>query len=128
MFPAERAIADGPGPPQAVGDARRVRATLVLREDLRWLPAQMQLGSLRRLSWRLRAPFAVSIRKEGASILAEATEVSEFGFGANLTDALADLQATIVELYETLERDRERLGPDLLHVWSVLQEKIEPRG
>lgn len=125
LFAAEPGIAEieepiQPGTPQPV-------ATLVLREDLRWVPALVYLASLRRRDLRVRAPFAVAIRTEGQSVIADASEVEELGYGSNVSAALLDLQATLVELFETLEREEPRLGPDLRETWSVLQQKVERR-
>ena len=61
---------------------------------------------------------------ESGEHVVEATELNEFGFGNNLAEALADLQAAIAELYLTLEEDQDRLGPDLSSVWDVLSRKV----
>ncbi len=88
------------------------------------VPEQIFLGSLRDGRLRVHAPIRVKLAKEDQHIIAEAIEFNEFGFGANLSEALHDLQRAIVELYFTLEQDQHRLGPELEQVWAVLQGKI----
>lgn len=122
---AEPGIAEIEEPIQA-GTPQPV-TTLVLREDLRWIPSQVSLASLHRGDLRVRVPFSVVIRSEGPAVIAQASEVEELGYGSNVSAALTDLQATLVELYETLEREESRLGPDLRQTWSTLQQKVERR-
>lgn len=90
-------------------------------------PSEALLGSLRDGRLRVFSPIKVKIATEGEQIVAEAVELNEFGFGENTSEAIADLQRTIAELYFTLEAEQERLGTDLQSVWAVLQEKIYKR-
>lgn len=90
-----------------------------------WPPAELLLGALRNRRLRVRSAISVTMTTENDDYIAEAKEVSEFGFGKNPSDALVDLQLAIAELYFSLERDFERLGPDLLSVWDTLQLKVE---
>ncbi|MGA2158050.1 MAG: hypothetical protein ABSG90_02405 [Dehalococcoidia bacterium] len=85
------------------------------------------LGTLRDGRLRVVAPFKVAFTYDKDQVVAEATEISEFGFGNNFTEALIDLQRTVSELYFTLDSEQERLGPDLQKVWSVLRQKISKR-
>ena len=87
----------------------------------------LALGALRNAELRIVEPIRVSFATEDESIRACAEEIDEFGFGATYREALIDLQHAVAELYLSLERDRERLGPDLARVWSVLQSKIRRR-
>lgn len=91
------------------------------------VPEQMLLGRL--LDGRLRVLEAISVRfsQEEGQVVAEATEFGECGFGANHSEALSDLQRTIAELYFGLSDDRDRLGPELQRLWSVIQKKIVRR-
>lgn len=89
------------------------------------LDAEVLVGSLRDGRLRVLSPFSVRFSSEGSSIIAEATEFNEFGFGENWSEALLDLQYAIVELYFSLEGGQDRLGSDLQNVWSVLQQKIQ---
>ena len=50
------------------------------------------------------------------------------GFGANFSEAIADLQAAIAELRFTLEAEQERLGPDLQAVRATLARKVIARA
>lgn len=88
------------------------------------LPNHILLETLRHRRLRVQSPMTVKITKENQHVIAEATELDEFGFGANLSEALRDLQRAIVKLYFTLEAERDRLGPDLQRVWATLQIKL----
>jgi hypothetical protein len=88
------------------------------------LPNHILLSTLRDGSLRVQSPITVKITKENQHVIAEATELDEFGFGANLSEALRNLQRTLVELYFTLEAERDRLGPDLQRIWATLQDKL----
>lgn len=87
-------------------------------------PKEFTLGALRDGRLRVVEPIAVTWTTEDGQCVAEAAEVNEFGFGDNLTEAIADLQAAIAELYFTLDADQERLGPDLQAVRATLTRKI----
>lgn len=98
---------------------------VVLRESLpRLIPAQLLLGSLRDSRLRIVDALQVVISQEDGQIVAEAVELNEFGWGANLGEALADLQRAAAELYFQLDADQERLGPGLRAVWGTLRAKI----
>lgn len=86
------------------------------------VPDEILLGSLRDPRLRVRAALPVKFTKEDQHIIAEAVGLDEFGFGKNTSEALADLQRAVVELYLTLEQEQNRLGPDLQRTWSKLQE------
>ncbi len=88
------------------------------------LPESFRLGTVGDGRLRVREPFSVTCRTEDDHIVMEATEIEEFGFGGNCCDALRDLQATIVELFFTLERESERLGPDLQRIRTILHKKL----
>lgn len=90
-------------------------------------PSELLVGTLHDGRLQVRSPITVQLTKEGGHVIAEAVEFNEFGFGKNFSEALRDLQRTIVELYLTLEEEQERLGDDLLTVWSNLQDKITRR-
>ena len=91
------------------------------------LPEEFLLGRLLDARLRVAQPLAVKVTRENRHVIVEATEINEFGFGANLSEALSDLQATVGELYFALERDADRLGPYLERVWLTLRDKITRR-
>lgn len=91
------------------------------------MPHHVRLGFLADARFRILLPFEVHLISEHESTVAEAVEVDEFGYGGNSAEAIRDLQRTLVELYESLDHDQARLGPDLDRVWRVLQEKLARR-
>ncbi len=88
------------------------------------LPREFACGSLRDGRLRVVEPIKAVWREEDEGIVVEAAELNEFGFGDNLSEAMADLQAAIAELYFTLEREQHGLGPDLAAVWATLARKL----
>jgi len=88
------------------------------------IPEEVLLGSLRDGRLKVHSPIKVRFTTEGKHSIAEAVEINEFGFGGNISEAIADLQRTIAELYLTLEEEQKHLGKDLKGVWTVLQKKI----
>ena len=62
------------------------------------LPREFAVDSL--LDGRLRVvePIKAAWREEDEGFVVEAGELNEFGFGDNLPEAVADLQAAIAEL------------------------------
>ena len=87
------------------------------------MPERFALGSLRDGRLRVVESIEVAQMMEGGKYVVEATDLNEFGFGDNLSEAVADLQAAIAELYLTLEADQRQLGPDLAAVWGILSRK-----
>jgi hypothetical protein len=87
-------------------------------------PDRFALGSLRDGRLRVVKPIDVVQMSMGGKFVVEAPELNEFGFGDGFSEAIADLQAAIAELYFTLETEQKRLGPDLAAVWSIISRKV----
>ena len=87
----------------------------------------IKLGFLRDGRLRVREAIEVKILEEEGQIIAEAEELNEFGSGDNQTEAIADLQYAIAELYFTLEAEQAHLGKELQRVWGTLQAKMDRR-
>ncbi len=118
MLPAQREERD-------VTEASNVLPTAVFQSfSTPAPPREFTLGALRDGRLRVVEPIAVTWTTEDGQCVAEAAEINEFGFGDNLTEAIADLQAAIAELYFALDADQERLGPDLQAVRATLTRKI----
>lgn len=88
-------------------------------------PERLLLGALRDGRLRVRSPISVRLTSENRDFVAEAEELTEFGFGKNPSEALIDLQNAIAELYFTLQQEQGRLGPDLELVWANLERKLD---
>ena len=80
-------------------------------------PTQCAIDNLRDGRLRVDEPVAVTWTTEDGQCVAEAEEINEFGFGDNLTEAIAELRFA-------LDADQERLGPDLQAVRATLTRKI----
>ena len=87
------------------------------------------LGRLRDGRLQVVVPIQVRTVREAAAsnFVAEAASLNEFGFGENQSEAIADLQHAIAELYFSLKADQHRLGPDLMKVWQTLQNLVVER-
>jgi hypothetical protein len=88
---------------------------------------EILLGSLRDGRLNVRSPITVRLSVENEDIIAEAAPFNEFGFGKNFSEALADLQRAIAELYFTLETEQGHMSDDLQGVWRALQRTITKR-
>ena len=88
------------------------------------LALNFDLDGLRDERLTVVEPFAIERTTDAGQCVLEATEINEFGFGENLAEAIADLQAAIADLYFSLEEERERLGRDLAKVWATLSRKV----
>ncbi len=88
-------------------------------------PEKMLLGTLRDRRFRVISPIRIRLSGDRKQYVAEAPEFEEFGVGETFSEALGDLQRTLVELYLTLESERDRLGGDLPQLLGRLREKIQ---
>ena len=52
-------------------------------------------------------------------------ELNELGYGDNVEDCVDDLCRTLVELYEIMREEQDRLGPELSKIWKCLQQVVE---
>jgi hypothetical protein len=90
-------------------------------------PDHLLVGNLNHPHLRLRQPINIVITREDSLLIASIPNIEEFGYGSHLTAAVEDLRQVLVELYQTLKAEHDRLGPDMIHLWSQLQEIIEER-
>ena len=88
-------------------------------------PAEVRLGTLLTPGSRLRRPITLTVGTDDILITVWSAEFEELGYGTHLTEAIADFQRTLAELYRTLSAERDRLGPGLLDTWHRLQLVIE---
>ena len=88
------------------------------------IPAEFALERLDDKRLSVVEPLAVRSTTEAGQVVLEAPEINEFGYGGTLSEAIADLQAAIAELYFTLDADKERLGTDLQTVHATLVRKL----
>lgn len=89
------------------------------------LPDRTSIGSLRHGELRIIQPIEVRFSTEDSQCIAEAPEFNESGFGTTRSEALADLQFAIAELYFELKSERSNLGPDLMTIWGKMSQAIK---
>ena len=73
---------------------------------------------------RVVEPFKIQIDVVDGTVIVDAPEINEYGEGDTLEEAMADLQASIVELFSDLDEERDRLGADLQRVYETLTRKL----
>jgi len=88
------------------------------------VPGEMWLGTVFDSRLRVLSPIRVRLFSEHDSVVAEATDLDEFGYGSNISEAVRDIQRAVVQLYFSLEESSDRLGADLASTWAVLQRLV----
>lgn len=108
--------------------AERVEPTVVRKPEVSsdelLVPGELLLGSLSDPRLHIVSPILVRLFLEHDSVVAEAIELNEFGYGENISEAVRDIQRAIAQLYFSLEESSAHLGPDLVSTWSALQRMV----
>lgn len=104
--------------------AQRIRVHVHPREGR---PKHMLLGTINHCDFRVVKAIPLHLDVRGDTVIASWRQVDEFGTGKSSSLACDDLGHTIVELYNSLQADEPRLGPDLARVWGILKEHIVRR-
>lgn len=129
IYPASGGTAVVPTPPLPTKAWElQVWAINILAREVGLWPSTRHEPLLRDLgtsSLRLRLPLGLELTQQEGSWAAECPELNEYGVGPTREAAIADLQATIIELYEQLQTEQQRLGPDLRELWSILLDRVE---
>ena len=87
-------------------------------------PSHVLLGFLSKVGYRVIKAIPVKLEEEGDNVIASWVDADEFGTGASMSAACEELGRTLAELYESLKTDKDKLGPDLVRVWNLLQEHV----
>jgi hypothetical protein len=90
------------------------------------MPQKVLFGALQSPTLRLVKPIPLKTEKSKDTVSVVWEDISEFGYGTTLSEAIFDFAATVTELYATLS-ENESLSDDLLKVKTKLFEYIEPR-
>ena len=103
-----------------------VRQMLV--EDLEFsFPMEILFGAIIDRRLRVKNPIPITLSKGEGVVVASSSELEEFGYGSDISDALDDFAKTLAELYFSLEENADRLGYDLKQQFSRLRRFIEVR-
>lgn len=116
-----------PNSPQAMAVHPMIERIRVRTQKNEGRPRHILLGTVSHAGFRVVKPIRVDIDVRGRDVIASWRRIDEFGTGSSTSVACGDLGRTIVELYNSLEADEARLGPDLAEVWRVLQEHLVRR-
>lgn len=100
------------------------------RRNLAWptTPTLVVIDDLNHPHLRLRQPLAVRLTREDSCVFARIPGSDIFGYGVHWSAAVADLIQALVELYDVLDAEQDRLGPAMIRVWKQLQATIEEGG
>jgi hypothetical protein len=104
--------------------AREEFELITSREDL---PSVVQFGLIHDPRLQIVRAIPVNIRREGVTYVASWDEADEFGYGENRAEALDDFGRTISQLFITLNREKDTLGPSLLETLMLLQKHLRFR-
>jgi hypothetical protein len=88
------------------------------------MPSRILLGTLSAPGHRVVKAIPVNLSLEEGMVVASWRDADEFGTGASMSSALEDLGRTVAELYESLDADKDRLGPDLVRIRGLLHEYV----
>lgn len=88
-------------------------------------PKTILLGNLADRRLKLNGFLPVVLQYGEESVTACSYDLEDFGVGATEFEALADLQATIVELYFSLKEDQGRLGAQPEKEWAFLRSIVQ---
>lgn len=89
------------------------------------VPGELLLGTLSDARLKIVDPICVRLSFDHDQIVAEAVALNEFGFGDTASEAVADVQRAIAQLYFSLEESSDRLGLDLQRTWATIQTSVE---
>jgi hypothetical protein len=92
------------------------------------VPADVDFGLMRDSRIVVLRPIPVSVQRDGDVYVATWEQAEEFGYGPTRSDALEDFGRTISQLFITLEREKETLGPHLLDTLDLLRAHLRFRG
>jgi hypothetical protein len=91
------------------------------------IPAELTIETLGDPRLHLRTPLRVTVEREGEHVTVWQPELEELGYGPDLAAAVEDFQQTVVELYGTLRAEQGRLGPEMVRLWTYLDQHVEER-
>jgi hypothetical protein len=67
-----------------------------------------------------KSPFPVNITYEDEVYIASSYDLNLFGYGESEDEALRDLCGSIIEYYEHIKANRNKMGPLLKRDWEFL--------
>ena len=90
-------------------------------------PVEILFGAMIDRRLRIKNPIPITLSREEDVVVASSSELEEFGYGNDISEALDDFAKTLAELYLSLEENEDRLGDDLKQQFSRLSGFIEVR-
>jgi len=91
------------------------------------LPPFVYFGTIHDPRLQIIHGIPVDIRREGDTYIASWEEAEEFGYGTDRFAALDDFSRTITQLFVTLDREEDTLGPGLVETLTLLRQYLQFR-
>jgi hypothetical protein len=87
-------------------------------------PAKILLGWLNDPRLRLRKAIQIDLSRHEQTIIAYSPGFEEFGYGANISEALDDIAGTLSELFFSLGAHKDHLSKDLDCLRTLISEYV----
>ena len=96
-------------------------------KEVALIPAAAAIGTS---GWQLNRPLAVELEYADGYVIATSTEVDEYGYGDTKESALADLLLSLLDLRQSLERQKgeSELSDELLATLDKLNILLTAAG
>ncbi len=109
-------------------EIQEIKALLQKQADTNSLraPKTIFVDNLRSNGYRLSHALPVTVEYEEDTVIASFYDLDLYGLGDEVSEAIDDLCATLVEYYEMLLEDGECLGPLPHKHWQYLQTLVTP--
>lgn len=82
------------------------------------------IQNLRYPTYVLKSPISIALEFEENQVIASCYDIDMYGSGSNEEEAIDDLCEVIVEYYESLKEDKDKLGPIPRKHWIYLERII----
>lgn len=78
---------------------------------------------------KLKQPFAVDLSYDAkdAIWIVDFPELNLYGEGKDPTEAFEDFKTVLEEIYFSLKKDKDRLGPKMEEEWNLLQKIVQEK-
>jgi|GEM_PF-4977706 hypothetical protein len=85
------------------------------------------INNLRNSEYKLLSPLSIVLESEGGCISANCYDINQYGVGDNEEEAINNLCEIIIEYFECLIEDQDKLGVLPTKHWIYLKEVISKR-
>ena len=105
-----------------------IRSPMTEKRKPIYIDKNITILNLGHEKYLFKSPFPINILVEDDTYIASSYDLNLFGYGESEDEALRDLCETIVEHYEHMKVNQDRLGDLLRRDWNFLSRMIEDLG